>query len=308
MKHVTFLGCKYPIVAVAMNRVSDVTLAVACHKAGIFPSISSFNYYENGLLGIEAFINDLKRYIDLAGSTNVLLSMSPQDLFAPEVLKFLIQARFASIELFKWNIPERQWEMIVSRAEILSTKYGFRFFFKIHRRQDVTGKAIRTVIFKGNDGAGRSDPEAGSLEDNFNYVRQARPEVDIIPSGGIATADQVKHYMEKGALAVGIGTLFAASEESCISIDTKKKMIEATADSLEKFGKFNQQGLVFSRLAADDANNTRSLALGISQADAGLVFAGKGIEHVKRILPVAEIVSMLVADIVPQAAPAVPAP
>jgi hypothetical protein len=98
---------------------------------------------------------------------------------------------------------------------------------------------------------------------------------------------------------VGVGTLFAASEESCIAKDTKLKMIEATADSLERFGKLNHQGLVFSRLAADDANNTRSLELGISRADAGSVFAGRGIEHVKAILPVTEIVSMLVAGISP---------
>jgi hypothetical protein len=73
-------------------------------------------------------------------------------------------------------------------------------------------------------------------------------------------------------------------------------MIEATVDSLEQFGKFNQQGLVFSKLDADDANNTRSLERGISQAHAGLVFAGKGIAQVKKILPVSEIVSMLIAD------------
>ena len=35
----------HPILAVAMNRVSDVPLAVAVHRAGAFPSISSFNFY-----------------------------------------------------------------------------------------------------------------------------------------------------------------------------------------------------------------------------------------------------------------------
>ena len=100
---------------------------------------------------------------------------------------------------------ERQWEIIASRTEMLSTNYGFRFFFKIHRHQDVTGNAVKTVIFKGNDGAGRTDPGAGSLEDNFSYIRRTRPEIDIIPSGGISTADQVRYYMDRGALAVGIG-------------------------------------------------------------------------------------------------------
>jgi hypothetical protein len=166
----------------------------------------------------------------------------------------------------------------------------------MHRHQDVRGSAVKTVIFKGNEGAGRTDPEAGSLEDNFSRIRQMRPEVDIIPSGGIATAAQVRYYLDRGALAVGIGTLFAAAEESCISVDTKRKMIEATADSLERIGKFHHQGLVFSRLAADDANNTRSLELGISHANVGAVFAGKGIVHVKEILPVRAIVAMLVGD------------
>jgi NAD(P)H-dependent flavin oxidoreductase YrpB (nitropropane dioxygenase family) len=64
MKHLEFLGCKYPIVAVAMNRVSDLRLAVACHKAGIYPASHRLTI-TNGVLGSENFRNDLKRYANL---------------------------------------------------------------------------------------------------------------------------------------------------------------------------------------------------------------------------------------------------
>ena len=37
------LGSKYPIIAMAMNKVSDVNLAIAVRKAGAIPSLSVFN-------------------------------------------------------------------------------------------------------------------------------------------------------------------------------------------------------------------------------------------------------------------------
>ncbi len=62
------LKSTYPILCVTMNKVSDLKLALACHAAGIVPSLSVYsntefvenseNYYNN-----EA-INELDEFIE----------------------------------------------------------------------------------------------------------------------------------------------------------------------------------------------------------------------------------------------------
>ena len=39
---------KHPIIAMPMNGVSTVDLAIAVTRAGAVPSLSIFNYYESG--------------------------------------------------------------------------------------------------------------------------------------------------------------------------------------------------------------------------------------------------------------------
>jgi hypothetical protein len=295
MTSAQFWSFPHPILAVPMNRVSDVGLAVACHRAGIMPSISAFNHYENGRLKVGAFLDDLRRFMDQTGDNRILMSVSPADLLIPELIRFAVAGGLRCFEIFKWEIPEDRWQQIMRLCGELSRRHGAEFFYKVHRSEDAMDPRMRTVVFKGNDGAGRVALDAGTLEDNFALLRERRPELRLIPSGGIGTAAQVRHYLGRGATAVGIGTLFAASEESCVSRETKLKMIEADADKLAHLGAFRHRGLVFSRLESDDLNNTRALELGIRSPSEGAVFAGKGISQVTRILPVKDIVAGLLA-------------
>ncbi|MGE3712359.1 MAG: nitronate monooxygenase [Hyphomicrobiaceae bacterium] len=293
MKHREFFGCRHPILSVAMNRVSDVALAVAIHEAGAFPSISSFNFHRNGVLDFAWFESELDRFCDLTGSTDVLLSLSTADFLTTRI-EMLARRGFRFVELFNWYPDERLWSETRARMAFLRRWYDIRTIFKIHRASDAIELDLPTVVFKGNEGAGRTVVDAGSLEENFQRLRQARPDMGIIPSGGISTADEVRHYMNHGALAVGIGTLFAASEESCVSRETKQRMIEAGAADIRRFGRFNHRGLMFGGVGNDDDNNTRSLVQGIADPAAGSIFVGGGIDRVTAIRPVRDIVAMLV--------------
>lgn len=282
-----------------MNRVSDLNLAVACEAAGVLPSLSSFNYHEDEAFGAMRLAKDLIRFAELTNSTRLLLSLRPRDIFNGQLIDFLCNQGFKLLEIPKWDVSDEQWRAVTSHCRSLSDVLGFEFFFKIHRRSDALDGVVQTVVFKGNEGAGRTDPDAGTLAENFAWIRTNRPDVKLIPSGGISTPDMVAHYLARGASAIGIGTLFAAAAESPVSVETKLKMIQANAADLSRIGKFSHQGLVFSRLEGDNDNHTGGLKLGISQGDAGTVFAGKGIDHVKEILPVSEIVARLIADIRP---------
>jgi len=294
MNHNEFFGCRHPILAVAMNRVSDVALAVAVHKAGAFPSISSFNFYRDGALDFQWFEAELDRFRTLTGSTDVLLSLSTADFLSKKMECLLAERNFRFIELFNWHHDKNLWNEIKALLPYLQKWYDVQILFKIHRASDAIELNLPTVVFKGNEGAGRTIVEAGSLDQNFQLLRQARPDMGIIPSGGISTAHEVRRFIAQGALAVGIGTLFAAAEESCVSRETKQRMIEATAADIRRFGRFNHRGLLFGDVGVDDDNNTRSLEQGITGSDAGSIFVGSGIDRVTAILPVREIVAMLI--------------
>jgi len=299
MKHQQLLGCRHPLVAVAMNQVSDVTLALACHEAGILPSLSSFNFHDDGRLDQPRFLQALDTFAQRSGSTSVLLSLNLRDIFDTAFVQALHAGGFRLVELFKWNVPEATWRQVVARTTRLEAELGLCFFFKLHRREDAMDPAVLRTVFKGNEGAGRTDPMAGTLAENVAQLQAARPALEIIPCGGIGNADDVQAWLQRGVLAVGIGTLFAASAESCLAPEAKQKMVQAGVADLQRSGPLHTQGLLMSRLARDNANQTEALRQGIRSGEAGALFAGRGIAHVTEVLPVREIVARLLTPTAP---------
>ena len=295
MRHQQILGCRHPIVAVAMNQVSDLNLALACHAAGALPSLSSFNHHVAGRLDQPQFLATLHEFSQRSGSSQLLLSLNLPDVFDTSLMSAIHGAGFRLVELFKWHVPPQAWQQVVARTQHLETDWGFRFFFKLHRCDDALDPAVKRSVFKGNEGAGRTAPDAWSLADNVARLQAQRPELEIIPSGGIGSAADVQAWLQRGVLAVGIGTLFAASAESCLSPNAKQKMVQALPSDLQRMGRLHTQGLWMSRPGRDNDNQSGALRQGIRAGDAGALFAGKGIAHVTEVLPVREIVARLLA-------------
>ena len=153
------------------------------------------------------------------------------------------------------------------------------------------------LILKGNEGAGRFLEDSHSLKELFAYMTNAFPSLSIIPSGGIKTAEDVEYYIDKNACAVGIGSLFAYSAESCVSKNTKNVIVESSWNDITRVKNKNQNGIVFEEIASDDENNTMSLKLGIKNPKNGHVFVGKSIDKIDSIKPVEEIVDELILKI-----------
>ncbi len=287
-------NCKYPIVAVGMNKVSDVPLAIACHRAGIFPTISVFNYLTKvGELDPQLLKSELEKYIKVTGSTDVIVSMTPKEFIMPIVQEILLTLKISHVELLDTVNPEVF--SIFQEAKTNFNYSGGKIIFKVlyarDRLQEFDG-----YIIKGSDGAGRSNPDS-SLEDLFQRVRQIYPNAKIIPSGGISTSQQIKYWMDNGAEAVGIGTLFAASKESSISNKAKEQLVNANSQDLKILKDINQRALVFSETSPDGINNTPGLRIGIKTGTQGHLFAGKGVDQIKDILTVEEIVQTLIKDL-----------
>lgn len=273
-----------------MNKVSDLSLAVAVYNAGAFPSISLI---AGGSIDLYQLESTLKSFKHLTGSTNVLLSFSWEDLLNPKVIDIIIKEDFRYIEFFHRPLSDPLWnDMLV----LLSYLKNNNFILVAKTLKAVTKIKYDNVILKGPDGAGRTLQDVGTLDENFEIYKNQSPETKVIPSGGISTKAQVDYYLGKGATAVGIGTLFALSEESCVSTETKLKLIKETSAVLSLQGKFNHQGIIFNKLENDDDNNTQALITGINSPVNGTMFAGKGIDNITSIRPVKEIIAELCSN------------
>jgi NAD(P)H-dependent flavin oxidoreductase YrpB (nitropropane dioxygenase family) len=166
-----------------------------------------------------------------------------------------------------------------------------KVFLKTHNTKNIE-YIVDGLVLKGQDGAGRGTE---SLETLFADIKKHSPDLLVIVSGGIGTAEQVKHYLDNGANAVGIGTLLAVSKECKISNETKLKMIESTSNDIKKFNNGAvQNALIFTEIANDTFNHTQGLEQGIAGTSSGHIFAGTGIDHISEIRPVSDIIDDLI--------------
>jgi enoyl-[acyl-carrier protein] reductase II len=289
-----FFGCNYPIVAAPMNRVSNLQLAVACHEAGIFPSISFYTYtgMDNNPNLIE--VNSvIKTFQDTTGTSNFILSMNCDHAIKRNIQDLIFRSGVKFLELII-TTDLKQENLYNAFCKDIEKYQGtdIKLIVKTLRKLD-RNPGIDAIMFKGNQGAGRG---VSILDIDYEIPEQINmfPNVDVIASGGISDSSDIQKYLDMGCMSVAIGTLFAVSEESPISLATKKKMIESTFADVERIGEFKQNALVFKHIDNDDSNNTLALVKGMQSPNSGIVFAGKAIDKITAVRPVKDIVSELV--------------
>jgi len=310
MNYKEFLGCKYPIVASPMNRVSDLKLAVACADAGIFPSFNVFNWWSisNNSLDINLADSQLIAFRDRA-SGDFLLSVTARLIAVDSIYKLIVDNNVSHLEIL--DQPDEQSNVTLSAHSIFQPykDAGIKIIPKQLSGHNAKNAIMDGIMLKRKEGAGRGF-EHIDMDEEIIKIKNDSPNLPMILSGGIGTAQDVKKYLNMGCIAVAIGTLLAASEESCINLESKRKMIEATSEDIKRMGNgkglqrpvydiySSQNALVFSELSGpDDFNNTRSLAAGVRSPNMGHLFAGIGIDHIKEIRPVNDIVQELVAGL-----------
>jgi NAD(P)H-dependent flavin oxidoreductase YrpB (nitropropane dioxygenase family) len=295
------LNSQYPIVAMAMNKVSDLPLARAVRQAGGVPSLSVFNYFTApGHVDEKLVEKAIVDYKTEFGDANIFFSLGVEDIVQPRFLKIILEQNIKFIEL----IPASPKETTITPDLIQQTKEaivkvqsnGTLVFTKVLGLEDVIPEADG-VVLKGGDGAGRGDRRI-TLDELFDAVHTAYPNQLVIVSGGIGSSARVRHFIDKGATAIGVGTMFAASQESRVSYETKLKMVEADANSIKPLNKgARHNAIIFSEFEEVHHNNTRGLLAGIASPTAGHIFAGKGVEFITDVLPVADIMQRLVKDL-----------
>lgn len=297
-----FFNTKYPIACMAMNKVSDVKLAIAVRNAGCLPSLSIFNYYVGvNEISVVPFERDLDAYYNEFRDASILISVDVGNLLElPGLLDALLKRKVKAVEIIIEDRKSKQDPALLQAVSALQAN-GTLVFTKALSTDDILD-GTNGVVLKGPDGAGRGNTIGVTLDQLFDQVKTHSPSQLIITSGGVGTSEQLKHYVELGAFGVGIGTMFAVSAESKISTETKLKLVNSGAADVRRIenGKTNfisQNAIVFSNTAVDNDNNTRGLMAGIKNPTVGHVFIGKGIEHATEILTCEEIVTQLVKDL-----------
>lgn len=274
-----------------MNGVSDVNLAIACAKAGIVPSITMapLDWYLEKLPSfLEKFREELGHCKLIIGVT---IPIQYEDLVT-YVLRLVEKYEIAFCEFIFLTNPDKH-DSFIEKLHALNCKV-LRKQVTAFRNQD----GFDALITCGSESAGYSNTL--STKKLFVIQRNTTPNAPIIASGGIATRAQVNEYLELGALAVSIGTLFAMSEESPIAASTKKIMIEKTSRDLSRMKLSGLQGIVQRDVERND-DQVRPidyrLKKGITgELEDGVIFAGTGIDQINEVLPVQEIVRRLTND------------
>ena len=284
-----------------MNRVSDSKLAIACHRAGIFPSLSLYSWQSRHSIDINEHIVDreIKTFQDSTGSAEILISLASIDLFKDSVIEVLLKNNIKFLEFIASDFPPK---FSIDRSKTvkdqIKERYGIDLIVLTKRlnSQGINPLAVDAIMFKTHEGAGRGEDNV-DINTEINKFKHLYPSLPLIISGGIGCSDDIKKYLDLGCMAVCIGTLLAASEESSISKETKLKMIESTQSNISRTAMTKQNALIFSNLPDDDMNNTYSLIKGINNPAEGLIFTGKGIDYVTAIKPVEDIVQELIGSV-----------
>ena len=299
-KGIDFFPSRWPIMCAVMNGVSDLSLALAVHEAGAMPSLMV-----NGEHRIEKLGSVLREFVKSVGHANLVLSLNYYDLVNIDIVKLVRQYRVSHVELLgsldSLEITSQQeFDHVMSEPLVRNglkfvqstTKIMIRIFSPTQARSQLQAYAL-----KGSDSGGFTGNL--SVSELFVQQQQLTPGMKLIPYGGIGTAKQVAEYIRRGAAAVAVGTLFAATKESCLAESVKQQMILSSSTALTKFTT-SQQALVLgthSEVVADITSNRQaSLESGIA-GQGGLIYAGKSIDYVTKTRSVQEVVDDLTSEL-----------
>jgi hypothetical protein len=284
-----FFNAKYPIICTPMNKVSDAKLALAAHAAGIIPSlVASFGALSETAVELEKFNNGAGNFTDL------ILAVSPAQL-SPELIDVILTYNVTHLQLLE-DIKNVAEELMLSGLKKKNIKIIVKRLSTNPRGVEYL-HLVDAIDIKGPEGASRVVNDGVPLSSRLSQLQMLYPDLPIIVTGGISTSAEIRQYLDAGAVAVGLGTVFALSEESCINYEKKLAMLEKSFADVRNIGVNKQNAIIFTPIPDEDANHTRGLLIGRDSSSKGLLFAGRAIDNISSIKSVATIVKELTVDL-----------
>lgn len=285
-----------------MTGVSYLSLALAVHQAGAMPSLllTPWKLGQPTVQSRDELHDTLQEFWKATHSRNLAVAVVEQQLLDPEFLTILAEFAPSHIDFLPAEIGNKniwyQTDFAAALAKLPKTKFMIKAAFQAHQIDLAHGYCI-----KGHESGGvRGTMPVRTL---FELQRQLTPDAAVIPYGGVSHPSHVREYLAQGAAGVAVGTLFAACKESCLSEQTKQRMIEASSQDLHRFADTGQQALILGdaqhvEQTTGGWNRGPSLWQGITgDGTQGHVYAGTSIDHVTHIRTVQDTVDYLVSEI-----------
>jgi NAD(P)H-dependent flavin oxidoreductase YrpB (nitropropane dioxygenase family) len=288
----------HPIICAPMNRVSDLTLALAVHKANCIPSFVIYNYQDSKWdEDFLKFKTEIAEYVSITGSHHFVVALKSELLLnRPIVIETIMKAKPAFMEIFDIvDISDKK----LTNMFALFRKAGIKVIYKMLGARDIgeLNQHIDGLVIKGPDAAARVGNLRIELPEKIKRARSMYPHLYIIASGGIATSQDIRDCLDAGANVVSLGTVFALSKESSISNETKAKLLDISFSEIKNIGQEHQNAIVFSTEPDIDGNHTAGLEAGLRSPTKGHVFIGKAIDTITEVKTVEQIVAELTCNL-----------
>jgi NAD(P)H-dependent flavin oxidoreductase YrpB (nitropropane dioxygenase family) len=316
--HKHYFNSQHPLLMASMNGVSTLPLALACWEAGVFPSLMIPFRQEDFRTAMspedrrDAINQTLLEFKKITGNCDVIVGLMYSELDDVETMQLILDHQVSHVEFFSTADQTKQYNPMMEKYQKLYQLWftkklrnysSIRFMERI--RQLISSTPGTAIGLHGSDGAGGTNTEL-TTQDMFDQQRQLTPDAVIIPYGGVGTPEQVAYYLNAGAAAVAVGTLFAACQESPLSEATKHAMISASTNSVVRMPDTKQNMLPLGTLTdivdsknQSVANRDSSLYAGIrGDGTVGHIYAGHGIQHVNSIRTVRETVEYLTSHLI----------
>lgn len=213
------LGIDYPIIMAPMFLVSDTKMVIEALKCGITAAIPALNYRTDE--AFRAAISEIKSQTSKPFGINLIVNKSNLKYKAQLETCVAMEVDFIITSL---GSPEETIKRCKPKGiKVFCDVVDLKFAQKV---ADLGADAIIAVNAEAGGHAGNIPLKEliPLLKSNFN--------IPIISAGGVATGTQLKTALDLGAEAVSIGTIFIASEESPVSVDYKKALIQYGAKDI----------------------------------------------------------------------------
>jgi nitronate monooxygenase len=306
------LGIDYPIIVAPMFLISNTKMIKAALSQGVTAAFPALNYRTDQEL--TNALNEIKSSSSKPFGVNLIVNKS-NPKYKPQ-LSILLENRPAYIITSLGNPRE-----VIEKCQPLGIKVfcdvvDLKYAKKV---EELGADALIAVNNRAGGHAGHLSPREliTQLKENCN--------LPVISAGGIGRGKQLKEVMDWGATGASIGTIFIACEESDISPEYKKAMVEYGESDIVMTTKLSGSPLTVintpyvqqlgtkANLLEWILNNNKTLkkyakmllALrGMKQVERAafgatyktLWCAGPSIEHVTSIQPLANIIKTLVDE------------
>jgi nitronate monooxygenase len=213
------LGIDYPIIMAPMFLVSNTKMIIEALESGITAAFPALNFRTDE--DFRAAINEIRAKTNKPFGVNLIVNKSnlkyktQLETCLEMGVDFIITSLGSPEETIKQCKPKG----IKVFCDVVDLKFA----------QKVADLGANAIIAVNAEAGGH----AGNIpQKELIPLLKANFDIPIISAGGVATGKQLKAALELGAVAVSVGTLFMASEESPISDDYKQALIQYGAKDI----------------------------------------------------------------------------